>query len=151
MAKNAIVEFKPSTVAKLASVDPKVILERVAAGDMLREIAKDYGVTQPAVSHYIKAHVDPDVWRRVRDMSIAARLEKTAEDLERADDPLMLARARESARLWMWRAEREHGHIYQTKPAAEINLQGKDMSVQIVSYSDNKSSDPGQLRESDSD
>ena len=104
--------FVPSDIPKLAGVDPQALLDRIAAGELLREVGESYGVSQPAVSQYIAKHVPKDVWARVRELSIAARLERSTQDMELAADPLILARARESARLWMWRAERELPHLY---------------------------------------
>lgn len=99
--------YVPSDTGKLAGVRPETILQRIADGDLLRQVAKDYGCTRSAVSHYIRAHVPADIWQDVRQLSIAARLDRSADELESAADPLTLARARESLRLWMWRAERE--------------------------------------------
>jgi len=130
--------FVPSDIHGLRGVDPQVIMQRVAEGELLREIAKDYGVSRSAVSHYIAQHAPKEQWAQVRETSIAARLEQSAEDMERAPDQLTLARARESARLWMWRAERELPHLYGAKPSTAIQVNGSDgMSVQIVSYANN--------------
>lgn len=104
--------FTPTTAQKISKANPQDILDRVAAGELLRDIAKDYGCTQPAVSWFVAKHVPKDVWAQVREQSIAARLEQSTHDMEVAEDALMLARARESARLWMWRAERELPHLY---------------------------------------
>jgi hypothetical protein len=127
---------------KLVGVDPQIILDRVAQGDMLREIAADYGCVPQTVSMFILRHVEPDVWNEVKEQSIHARLEKSAEAMETAPDQLELARARESARLWMWRAEREHPHRWGSKPSTAVQINGQDgMSVQIVSYSRNNSTE----------
>jgi hypothetical protein len=104
--------FTPATIHKLANADPQVILDRIAAGELLREIADEFGCSQPAVSQFIAKRVPKAVWARVRELSIAARLERSTQEMEQAEDQLMLARARESARLWMWRAERELPHLY---------------------------------------
>ena len=104
--------WTPTDARGLSGVDPQVIMQRVAEGELLRDIAKDYGVSRSAVSHHIAKHVPADGWKQVREASIAARLEQSCEAMEVAHDALTLARARESARLWMWRAERELPHLY---------------------------------------
>ena len=131
--------WTPTDTKGLTGVDPQVIMQRVAEGELLREIAKDYGVSRSAVSHYIAKHAERQQWMQVREHSIAARLEQAQAELEQAPDQLTLARAREVARLWMWRAEREFGHIYQAKPQTAVQINGGEggMQVQIVSYADN--------------
>jgi predicted transcriptional regulator len=130
--------FTPRDTQKLRGVDPQDIIQRVAEGELVRDVAKDYGVTRSAVSHYIRRHVPKDTWDAVREQSIAARLEQSIADMDTAtaylegkitiDDEtgqeqglskdalaranITLACAREKAKLWMWRAERELPHLY---------------------------------------
>lgn len=128
-------EYRPKDAGKLAGVDPQTIIDRIAAGALQREIAAEYGVTQPAIHFHITKHTDPDVWDQARKRSIASRLEKAVEDMEVAADPLMLARARESARLWMWRAEREHPDTWGQRPTTAIQVNGDGLQVNVASYS----------------
>jgi hypothetical protein len=110
--QSGVTGFTPSSAPKISQANPQDILDRVAAGELLRDIAKDYGCSQPAVSWFISKRVPKETWAQVREQSIAARLEQSTHDMDVAQDALMLARARESARLWMWRAERELPHLY---------------------------------------
>jgi hypothetical protein len=123
-------QYVPSTIGKLGNVDPQVVLDRVASGDLLREIAADYGCSHPAVSVWIRKRVPPQVWDRVREMSIASRLERSNVAMETADDAITLARARESARLWMWRAEREHPTLYGQRQQITHEV-GADLSAAL--------------------
>jgi hypothetical protein len=128
-------KYTPRSIDKLVGVDPQIILDRVAKGELLREIAEDYGCTRSAVSMFIGREVPKEQWTQVREESIAARIESSTQQIEQAADQLSLARAREAARLWMWRAEREFGHIYQSKPSTAVQINGQEgMNVQIVSY-----------------
>ena len=94
----------------LSTVTPELILKRVARGDLLREIGADYNCDHSAISHYVKANIDSVTWQQAKEHAIEARLERTLAEMESAPDMLTLARSRESARLWCWRAEREHPH-----------------------------------------
>jgi hypothetical protein len=128
-------KYTPRSYDKLVGVDPQIILDRVAKGELLREIAEDYGCSRSAVSMFIGREVPKEEWMAIREESIAARIENSTQQIEQATDQLSLARAREAARLWMWRAEREFGHIYQAKPSTAVQINGQEgMSVQIVSY-----------------
>jgi hypothetical protein len=104
--------FTPPDLHGLRGVDPQIIMQRVAEGELLRDIAKDYGVSRAAVSMHIARHGNAEAWKIVREQSIAARLEGAIAETDQADDVVTLARARDKARLWMWRAERELPHLY---------------------------------------
>lgn len=129
----SVKKYTPRSYDKLVTVDPQIIIDRVAQGDLLREIAKDYGCAFQTVSEFIKRNVDPKVWASVREHSVAARLEKSTEQIETAPDQLELARARESARLWMWRAERELPHLYGIQKQ-QLNISGNQVRVEIVDF-----------------
>ncbi len=102
---------------------------------MLRDIAKDYGVSRTATSMHIARHADRDAWAEAKKMSAAARLEASEAEMGLAADAVTLARAREIASHRRWRAEREHPDVYASKPQTAVNINGNDgMSVQIVSY-----------------
>ena len=105
-------KYTPRSYDKLVGVDPQVILDRIAKGELMRHIAEDYGCVVQTVSEYVKRNVDSETWAQVREHSIASRLEQSSHEIEQAQDQLELARAREQARLWMWRAERELPHLY---------------------------------------
>jgi hypothetical protein len=149
----SVVEWKPKDAKGLRGVDPQDIMQRVAEGELIRDIAKDYGVSRSAVSHYIASHTDKKDWNAVREHSIYARLERAAAELQSITDQvtnqdkdsaerldlgraqLTLACARENARLWQWRAEREFSHIFQAKPSTAVNINGNgELNVQLVSY-----------------
>jgi hypothetical protein len=126
-------EYRPSSGRKLVGIDPQVILDRIAAGALQREIAAELGVERPAISWYIAKHVDPARWATVKRESIQSRLEQSARDMDAAGDALTLARARESARLWMWRAEREHPDVWGAKQQVDMRVATVDLSDRLRS------------------
>lgn len=124
-------EYLPATGRKLVGIDPQVILDRIAAGALQREIAAELGVERPAISWYIAKHVDPARWATVKRESMHSRLEQSAQDMEGANDALTLARARESARLWMWRAEREHPDVWGAKQQIDMRVTTTDLGDRL--------------------
>lgn len=115
-------DWTPTDARGLVGVDPQIIMQRVANGDLLRDIAKDYGVSRVAVSMHIARHGNKEHWQVVREQSIAARLEAAIEETDQADDVVTLARARDKAKLWMWRAEREHPHRWGQRTQTTIDV-----------------------------
>lgn len=134
-------KYTPRSYDKLVGVDPQIILDRVAKGELMRDIALDYDCVVQTVSEYVKRTVDSETWAQVREHSIHARLEQSSHEIAQAADQLELARAREQARLWMWRAEREFPHLYATRAQTAVQINGNgEMQVQIVSYAGNNAS-----------
>lgn len=80
------------------------IIQRLAAGQDLRQIAPDLGVSSAAISQYLAK--DP-AYRAAREQGIAQKIEECEEEIKTASDALNLARARERFRVVSWRAERE--------------------------------------------
>jgi hypothetical protein len=127
--------WQPTDANGLTGVDPQVILQRYAEGELLRDIAKDYGVSRSAVSHYIARHVPKLAWMDVRKHSMAARLEESIHEMRQAQDGVTLARAREEFNAWRWRAERELPDLYAARPQTAIQVNGAgDLQVNVVSY-----------------
>ena len=124
-------EYRPRDAGKLSQANPQDILDRIAAGELQRDIAKEYGVTRQAVGWYISKTVPDGVWKQVKRQSIDARLEQAAAEMEAADDALALARAREAGRLWMWRAEREHPDIWGAKQQVDMRIEQVDLGDRL--------------------
>lgn len=81
------------------------LLERIANGEYVTDIAPDLGLTTPAaVSKYLSK--DPE-YIAARLSGTKVRLEKWERELEAADDNVKVARARELLSHARWRAERE--------------------------------------------
>lgn len=88
----------------LAHVDDDVVLARVKAGEHVARIAEELGVSRAALSIRYRGHPEYLV---AREDGTEARLEDAEIQIQAADDPLNLARAREWFRAVAWRAERE--------------------------------------------
>jgi uncharacterized membrane protein YccC len=80
------------------------IINKLASGKFLRDIAAKYKVTPAAISQYLSK--DPE-YVAAREEGIGQQLDKWQKEIETAGDALKLARAREAFRATAWRAERE--------------------------------------------
>ena len=136
-------QYAHRDLPKLAGADPQDILDQVADGALLRDIAASLGVGQPAISNYMARHVSKNVWNEVREQSMEARLEKAEQMLtDERSDAVMLARAREAARLWMWRAEREFPHRWGARPTTAVQVNAGESGVQLVVYGQGPQGEP---------
>jgi vacuolar-type H+-ATPase subunit H len=116
------------------------ILERVSKGDKIADIAKDYGITQAAIS---KQLLDDPEWTEARRNGALSRIEKWEKEIEgiSADtNQVMLGRAKEMLSHARWRAEREFPAIW-GQQKQNINI------ITGVSMDDVLSSTAGELLE----
>jgi hypothetical protein len=118
---------KQGQLAPLKNVDPKDILERYLAEETGTEIAKSLGVTKSALSLFMLKHAEED-WKSAQFVKALKRKEDAEDLMEKADNPLDLARARETLRAAQWDLERVCRRIYgQDAPshaaqAVQINI-----------------------------
>ena len=128
-------EYAPKDMPLLAGASLQTILDKIADGALLRDIGAEYGVGRTAVSMYISRHARKADYATVREQSMEARLDKAEEMLtDENADQVTLARAREAARLWMWRAEREFPHRWASRPTTAVQVNAGDGGVQLVVY-----------------
>lgn len=94
------------------------IIERVANGEHLIEIAKSYGFKSHAV---ISKHLadDPE-YQAAREYGLDSRMMTRESELELADDSVTVARARELLSHARWRAERECPKRWGAKQQVEV-------------------------------
>jgi hypothetical protein len=98
-------------LAPLKDVDPKHVLERYLAEETSTQIAKSYGVTRAALSHFMLKHAEQE-WRDAQVVKAMKRKEAAEDLIETADNPLDLARAREMLKSAQWDLERVCRRIY---------------------------------------
>ena len=88
----------------LALIHKQSIVERIAQGEYMKDIAASLNVSPAAISQVLAK--DPD-YSAARECGIKVKLEKYQGDIDTAPDALNLARAREAFRAQSWIAERE--------------------------------------------
>lgn len=111
-------------VAPFLSRDPASIgeaLKRLAAGDSVRAIADDLGVSHQAVRVLLLDEV-PDEYRVFQRRSLIARIVEADQQLEEATTPIAIARARELCRFARWDAERRLPHMFGQQTRIEIDV-----------------------------
>lgn len=116
-------EQKPPKGSKTAALDAygvDKLCDRIIAGDTQRSIAEDIGVSLALLVSWIAS--DPDRSARVREARIAASrsFDEMAEQcLLDAKDPFGLAKARELASHYRWKASKSNPREYGDKVEIE--------------------------------
>ncbi len=111
-------------VAPFLSRDPTAIgeaLKRLAAGDSVRAIADDLGVTHQAIRVLLLDEV-PDEYRVFQRRSLIARIVEADQQLEEAATPIAIVRARELCRFARWDAERRLPHMFGQQTRIEVGV-----------------------------
>lgn len=96
------------------------ILERIEGGDSIREIAQSLGCSRPLLSGWLTS--DPDRSARsvrARQLAAAAWDERAEQEIEDAADPFELAKAKEKAHHYRWRASKIAPKVYGDKTVIE--------------------------------
>jgi hypothetical protein len=113
-------------LAPLKDVKPNDVLERYLAGETGPQIAQSLGVTKQALSHWLITNAE-DEWKSAQLVKALTRKDEAEELMDKAANPLDLARAREQLRGAQWDLERVCRRIYgqdvaQVAQAVQINI-----------------------------
>ena len=99
------------------------IIERIAAGNRITDIAASLGITQPAISNIIRR--DPE-FLYAKELGLEVTLDRWEREIEQIgpDSPaVMLARAERGLNQARWRAEREAPHRWGAKQQVQVSHQ----------------------------
>lgn len=108
-----------------------VILQRLAQGERIKDIAKDLGVHRTSIS---TAFANDPEYQKARIEAVEARLEDAEENLDAAQDGLSVGKAREQLSHARWRAECLAPSIYgRQRQAVAVQTDGPAKIV-VVSY-----------------
>jgi hypothetical protein len=102
------------TSGKLQGLDVKAILKRYVAGETSTQIAQTLDVTRQGLAWWMRKHAEDD-WRESQIIQAIERKERAQEAIDKADDALSLARAREQLRSAQWDLERVYSRIFAQK------------------------------------
>jgi hypothetical protein len=89
----------------LVAYDPEQLIQRIAEGAFLRDLAKELGIDKRRLSERLRQHPG---YEEAKQECIDTQLEEAQKALREARDTTDIARARELFRAAAWRAEREH-------------------------------------------
>jgi hypothetical protein len=108
---------KQGQLAPLKNVDAEIVLDRYLAGETGPQIARSLGVTKQALSHWLITNAEVQ-WKSAQLVKALTRKDEAEELMDKASNPLDLARAREQLRGAQWDLERVCRRIYgQDAPA----------------------------------
>ena len=110
----------------------KALITAYLDGETMQELAELHGVTRPRLYQILLGQA-PEEWREAQVAHAVERLEQYKKELQSATDALMLARAREGARIAQWELERLLKRLY--GPSQEVT--GKDggpLTIEIVTF-----------------
>lgn len=119
-------DAKPLSIAnmgRLANANPNEILQRYLSDETTLEIAKDYGVTRQALSHFLLRSAE-EQWREAQVARAIARKEKAEDGITSAKDAFDLARAREELKSAQWDLERVCRRIYGDSVQGPVSAEG---------------------------
>jgi hypothetical protein len=89
----------------LVKYDPEELIQRIAQGAFLRDLAKELGIDKRRLSEKLRQCPG---YEEAKQECIDTQLEEAQIALKEARDSADIARAREMFRAAAWRAEREH-------------------------------------------
>jgi hypothetical protein len=114
----------------LEAATPELVLRRYLTDESTKDIAADYGVTRQALSAFLLKHAEED-WKQAQVVRAIARKEKAEDDLEAAQDPLALAKARELLKAAQWDLERVCKRIYAQDHGVNVNINVTDLGDRL--------------------
>lgn len=112
------------------SFDVQTILDQIAGGEFMADVAQTIGVPTQTVSWRLRK-IAPEKYREAREIGCELRLEKSRQSLEVAGDALDLARARESFRADAWFAEREFPARWGAKQQIDMRVTTTDLGDRL--------------------
>jgi hypothetical protein len=126
-------------LAPLKKADPKEVLERVLNEESTKDIAASFGVTRSALNQWLLETAETE-WRAAQVARAYKRKEEAEDEMDTAQDPLSLARARERLKAAQWDLERVCRRIYGQDQQASggnavqinINLRRENATNEVV-------------------
>ena len=95
----------------LKKVKAETILARYLAEESTAEIAKSLGVTRSALNYWLLEHAERE-WKSAQIVKALKRKEEAEDEMEKAADALVLARAEKRLKAAQWDLERVCRRIY---------------------------------------
>ena len=116
-ARNALGQATASIPSDLA---PSVVIHRYLSDERTADIAASYGVARSRLNQWLLQHAE-EPWRQAQVARAITAKEQAQDDLDEAQDPLTLARARERLRGAQWDLERLLSRLFGPKQEVTID------------------------------
>lgn len=110
--------IQPTSTA-LANINAEQLIDRIADGAFLRDLAKESGIDKRRLSEHLRKHPH---YISAKETSIEVQLDDAQLALQLAREPADIARAREMFRAAAWRAEREFPQRWGSKTQLQADL-----------------------------
>lgn len=121
---------------KLATVDPRAVLEPYINGTPIPALANQLGVAPSSVSRLIRKTLSPQEWREAKELHYETQLDEGLMELRAAGGDCNVARAAEAVlRRIEWRASTECRDRWGQQPQTQVNVGGQGATVQLVTFS----------------
>jgi hypothetical protein len=134
-------------VHSLSEVDPKGVVQRYIAGEKMKTMAEQYGVSDIALYAFVLRHCKDD-WLAAQSAKAFAMKERGQDGLENPENPLQLSGDRELVRAGQWDLERvmrkEYGRDEQNININVFDLgerlrRAKERTAQVIEHSESTS------------
>lgn len=104
------------------------------AGKTTTQIAESYGIQPRTLRSWL---ISDETTEQARGEFLSHEIVARAEDIDLADNPLPLARAREAFKAWSWIAERREARLFGQKQEVTHKGNAPVLSITIVDNSGN--------------
>lgn len=104
-----------------ADLLPATVIDRYLADERTADIAASYGIARSRLNQWLLEHAE-EHWRKAQVSRAVTALDQAKDDLEGAQDPLSLARAREQLRGAQWELERLYSRLFGVKQEVTHNV-----------------------------
>lgn len=124
---------KGDQLAKLDAFGIEAFCEKIMGGESQTFIAREIGVSPGTLINWLAS--DPDRSARAREARIAAARsydDMAEEELRKAEDPFSLAKARELASHFRWKASKADPRVYGEKLAVDQNVKFYDLTEEQI-------------------
>lgn len=101
----------------VAILTPDAMIDRIANGAFLRDLARDTGIDKRRLSEQLRKHPD---YQAAKETSIEVQLDDAQVAILQSAEAADIARAREQFRAAAWRAEREFPHRWGQKSETHV-------------------------------
>lgn len=102
-----------------ADLNPNEVIQRYLQDERTSDIAASYGVKRSRLNQWLLEHAE-EPWRKAQVARAITYWEQAKDDLEGAEDPLTLARAREQLRSAQWDLERLFSRLFGQKQEVSV-------------------------------
>jgi len=123
-----------SSAVEIADLNAETVLNRYLE-EPIHQIAVSYGLSEAQLYRWLLDNCE-EGWRKSQIAKATAALERAKADIDNAQDPMQLAKAREKLKAAQWDLERLFARVYGLKQELKIDAQDRSMEIRAVLLED---------------